>query len=356
MADARTRRQRRAIALALVATGCSAASEAPRVVQQPAPVLVEGAGATFPYPLYARWFAHFAEGDGARINYRSIGSGAGVRALVAGSVDFAASDVPLDTTERRQLAARGVQQVPMLVGGAAVTYHLPAASAQLRLDAATLADILLGRITRWNDARIVSLNPDLALPAQAITVVTRADSSGTSWIVTDYLTRTSSAWAAKVGRGRHPAWPVGTQVRGNEGVASQVKASEYSIGVVEATYAAQNRLPLARIRNHAGAWVTPQTGALRSAAQAMLSSIDDTVEFVVSIADPPGEASYPIASLTWLVVPTRGGDPARRDAVARFVRWALARGDDDALALGYAPLPAPMRDALLRARAAASPP
>lgn len=342
-------------ALALIVWGCSPAADAPRTVAQPPAVTLEGAGATFPYPLYARWFARFAEIDAARINYRSIGSGAGVRALLADSADFAASDVPLDTAERRQLAARAVRQVPMLVGGAAVTYHLPVATQQLRLDATTLADILLGRITRWNDARITSLNPDMALPSQPIRVVTRADSSGTSWILTDYLTRTSSTWAAQVGRARHPAWPVGTPVRGNEGVAAEVKATEHSIGVVEVTYAMQNRLPLARIRNHAGAWVTPQTGALRSAAQAMLTSIDDTVEFVTSIADPPGEASYPIASLSWLIVPTRGGDPARRAALERFVRWALARGDDDALALGYAPLPGAMRDALLRASAPAGP-
>ena len=339
----------------LLVAACSGTAADQRVDARRPGVRLEGAGATFPYPLYARWFAHFAREGDAQINYRAIGSGAGLRALLADSVDFAASDVPLDTSERRALATRGIRQVPLVVGGAAVSYHVPGLSAQLRLDAETLASVFLGRITRWDDARIALLNPDAALPAQPIRVITRADSSGTSWILTDYLTRTSAAWAVRVGRGRRPVWPVGTALRGNEGVASELKATEYSIGVVEAVYAMQNHLPLARIRNHAGAWVTPQTGALRSAASAMLGSIDDTVEFATSISDPPGEASYPIASLSWLIVPTRGRDSSRLSAVTRFIRWALEHGDDDAQALGYAPLPDSMRVTLLRALPGAAP-
>lgn len=314
-----------------------------------ASVLIEGAGATFPYPVYTRWFSRFGEAAGVRINYRSIGSGAGVRALIADSVDFAATDVPLDATERRILASRGIRQVPLVVGGAAVTYHVPSLAGQLRLDGAALAEIFLGRITRWDDARLVSLNPDVALPKEVIRVITRADTSGTSWILTDYLTRQSPAWAAGPGRSKFPRWPTGNSARGNEGVAAEVKVTEYSIGVVEAVYAMQNHLPAARIRNHAGAWVTPQSGGLRAAAGAMLGSMDDTVEFAGSISDAPGETSYPIASLSWLIVPERGRDAAHIRAMHDFVRWALVNGEDDALALGYAPLPERMRATLRRA-------
>ncbi|MCC7055593.1 MAG: phosphate ABC transporter substrate-binding protein PstS [Gemmatimonadaceae bacterium] len=338
----------------LTTAGCTGTPEDSTRVDRRPDLAVEGAGATFPYPLYTRWFSHFAEGGDARINYRSIGSGAGVSALLADSADFAASDAPLDSTQRRQLTTRGVRQVPLVVGGAAVTYNVPSLTRQLRLDAPTLAAIFLGEIRRWDDPRIVSLNPDAALPAQPLRVITRADSSGTSWILTDYLTRTSTTWASRVGRSRYPAWPVGSPARGNEGVAGELKATEFSIGVVEAVYAMHNRLPVARMRNHAGAWVTPQTGALRSAAEAMLGSIDDTLEFATSISDPPGASSYPIASLSWLIVPSRGGDAAKLAAVERFVRWALEQGDDDALALGYAPLPDAMRTRLLRALPAAA--
>jgi phosphate transport system substrate-binding protein len=307
-----------------------------------------GAGATFPYPVYTRWFSRFGDSTGVRITYQSVGSGAGVRALLAGTVDFAATDVPLDTTEQRLLRALTIRQVPLVVGGAAVAYHLPALARQLRLDGSVLGDIFLGRITTWNDARIAALNPDMPLPAQQIRVITRADTSGTSWILTDFLSRVHPAWSSGPGRSKYPAWPVGSAIRGNEGVASEIKVTQYSIGVVEAVYAMQNRLPVARIRNHAGAWVTPQTGALRSAASAMLASMDDTVEFATSISDAPGEMSYPIASLSWLIIPTQGRDSTHLAAMRRFVPWALANGNSDALALGYAPLPDSMRATLQR--------
>lgn len=333
-----------------ILAACSGASRSDSDRSGTAPAIrLEGAGATFPYPVYTRWFSRFAAEGEASINYQSVGSGAGVQALLAGTVDFAATDVPLDAVERRELLAQGIRQVPLIVGGAAVTYHVPGLTRQLRLDGAALADIFLGRIGRWNDARVVALNPDAPLPAESIKVVTRSDTSGTSWILTDFLSRVSPEWARGAGRSKFPAWPVGRRVRGNEGVASEVKATEFAIGVVEAVYAMQNHLPLARIRNHAGAWVTPQTGALRSAANAMLGSADDTVEFAMSISDPPGEQSYPIASLSWLVVPSRGRSTAHRDAMRHFVLWALEHGESDALALGYAPLPDSMRTTLLRA-------
>jgi phosphate transport system substrate-binding protein len=312
-------------------------------------VTLSGAGATFPYPVYTRWFSRFGDSTGVRINYQSVGSGAGVRALLAGTVDFAATDVPLDTAEQRLLRALSIRQVPLVVGGAAVAYHLPALTLQLRLDGSALGDIFLGRITQWDDARIALLNPDAALPSQPIRVITRADTSGTSWILTDFLSRVHVGWSSGPGRSKYPAWPVGRAIRGNEGVASEIKVTAYSIGVVEAVYAMQNRLPVARIRNHAGAWVTPQTGALRSAASAMLTSIDDTVEFATSISDAPGELSYPIASLSWLIIPTQGRDSSQLAALRRFVPWALEQGGRDALALGYAPLPDSMRATLQRA-------
>lgn len=337
------------LAAAATLAACSAARRDDSTSAQRTPSLIlAGAGATFPYPLYTRWFSHFAESGDAKVTYESIGSGAGVRGLLAGTLDFAATDAPLDAAQRQELATQRIRQVPLAVGGAAVTYNVPGLTRQLRLDGTTLAEIFLGRIALWNDARIVALNPEIALPAHAITVVTRSDTSGTSWILTDYLSRQSADWARGPGRSRYPAWTVGTGVRGNEGVASELKATEYSIGVVEAVYAMQNHLPVARLRNHAGAWVTPQTGALRAAATAMLGSIDDTVEFATSISDAPGAESYPIASLSWLVVPSAGRDTVRVKAVQRFVAWALQHGEDDALALGYAPLPDAMRATLLR--------
>ncbi|MCU0627499.1 MAG: phosphate ABC transporter substrate-binding protein PstS [Gemmatimonadaceae bacterium] len=327
---------------------CTSGGDGTRDAAVPGRVDLTGGGATFPYPVYTRWFSRWYDSSRVRINYQAIGSGAGVRQLIAGTLDFAATDVPLDTSERRRLAARDVRMIPMVVGGVAVTYHLPDTRGTLRLDGPTLADILLGRITRWNDARLVALNPDLVLPANDLLVVYRADASGTTYIISDYLARVSPAWAAGPGRGKDIAWPVGLGQRGNEGVAGQVKTTPYTLGLVEAVFALQNRLPAARLRNHAGAWVTPQTGNLRAAAAAMLPSIDDTVEFATSINDAPGEQSYPIAALSWLVVPGRGGrDTTAATGVRRFVRWALQNGDTDALALGYAPLPAEMRARLL---------
>ena len=328
---------------AVVLAACGGDATSRGAPTDDARVDLTGGGATFPYPVYTRWFSRYLDATGTRINYQAIGSGAGVRQLVAGTLDFAATDVPLDTAERRALAARGVRQVPMVVGGVAVTYNLPGVTTALRLDGTTLADILLGRITRWNDPRLVALNPELALPAKDLLVVYRADASGTTYIVTDYLARTSTDWAAGPGRGKAIDWPVGLGQRGNEGVAGQVKTTPYTLGLVEAVYALQNRLPAARLRNHAGAWVTPATGNLRAAAEAMLGSIDDTVEFATSIADAPGAESYPIASLSWLVVPRSGRDTAHVAGVHRFVRWALQNGDNDAFALGYAPVPAAMR-------------
>ncbi|HYW51414.1 MAG TPA: phosphate ABC transporter substrate-binding protein PstS [Gemmatimonadaceae bacterium] len=334
------------LAALLVLSLSSCASE--REQTAASEIALDGAGATFPYPVYTRWFSHFASTGGARINYRSIGSGAGVRALLADLADFAATDVPLTVDERAQLASQGIRQVPLVVGGVAITYNVPSLPRQLRLDGETLADIFLGRIAMWDDARLVAQNPDVTLPHEGIRVITRGDTSGTSWILTDYLDGQGKAWAAGPGRSRFPAWPVGTSARGNEGVAAAIKVTEYSFGAVEAVYAMQNRLQVARIRNHAGAWVTPQTGALRAAASAMLGSMDDTVEFAGSISDAPGETSYPIASLSWLIVPSRPvGDP-RVQAMNAFVRWALENGQDDALALGYAPLPAGMRTTLLK--------
>jgi len=333
-------------ALALLVACSPAPVDAPKA--DASSLTLSGAGATFPYPVYTRWFSHFAQTGGARIDYQSIGSGAGIRALLADSVDFAATDVPLTAAERSTLGGRGIRQVPLVVGGAAVTYNLPGVTRQLRLDGATLGDIYLGRISRWNDPLLVALNPDISLPDAPLHVITRADTSGTSWILTEYLSHLSPGWARGPGRSRFPAWPVGTRVRGNEGVASEVKVTAYAIGVVEAVYAMQNRLPVSRIRNHAGSWVTPQTGGLRAAASAMLASIDDTLEFATSISDAPGEASYPIAALSWLLVPSRGRDSLHIRATGDFVRWALEHGQDDALALGYAPLPDAMRRTLLR--------
>ncbi|MCU0636580.1 MAG: phosphate ABC transporter substrate-binding protein PstS [Gemmatimonadaceae bacterium] len=303
-----------------------------------------GAGATFPYPLYARWFGEWAQRTGVRINYQSIGSGGGVRQLTAGTVDFGASDVPLTAEEQQAMAPRRVLQVPTAVGAVAITYNLDGLAAPLRLSGSALAAIFDGAITRWNDPRLVALNPGVTLPARDVLVVYRADGGGTSFIMGSYLASVSPAWASR-GGSKEVRWPVGIGGRGNEGVAAQVKAMEGAIGYIEVVYARQNRLPTAELETASGTFVAPTTEHVRAAADTATAGNTDPTR--AAAINAPGPKSYPITSLTWLLLPL---DAEHRDGtreLARFLRWALREGSATALDLGYVPLPDRLRDRVL---------
>jgi phosphate transport system substrate-binding protein len=305
-----------------------------------------GAGATFPYPLYARWFNEYASLTNVRINYQSIGSGGGIRQVVARTVDFGATDVPM-TDDELASAGMPVLHSPTVIGAVAITYNLPGLARPLNLSPDVIADIFLGTITRWSDARITALNPKLTLPATDILVVHRADGSGTSYIFSDFLNSVSAAWAAGPGRGKDVRWPVGIGGKGNEGVAGQVKQMPGAIGYLEVVYARQNRLPVAHVRNAAGRFIAPMPFEIASAATAVLEAdrklytadASGAPDLRVSLVNAPGAQSYPIASFTWmLVAPTAIGAQKSRQ-LAAFVRWALLENPDVASTLGYVPLP-----------------
>jgi phosphate transport system substrate-binding protein len=346
---------RRHVSLWLAASLLTACSSAPdsggradsAVVQAPGTrVDLTGAGATFPYPLYARWFNDYAVRTNVRINYQSIGSGGGIRQMLAGTVDFGATDVPMTDAEMAE-SRTPIIHVPTVVGAVAITYNLPALQRPLRLAGDVVADIFLGRITRWNDKRIVALNPDAPLPDAEILVVHRADGSGTSYIMSDYLTTVSSAWAAGPGRGKDVHWPTGIGGKGNEGVAGQVKQMLGALGYIEVVYARQNRLPVAHLRNHAGRFVSPMPFEIASAAAGATAAAGSTgtgdrpgaQDLRVSLVDAPGDNAYPLASFTWMLISPQALGPEKTRQLTEFLRWALLDGGDMASQLGYVALP-----------------
>ncbi len=306
-----------------------------------------GAGATFPYPLYARWFNTYAQETGVRINYQSIGSGGGIRQLIAGTVDFGATDVPMTDEEIARIPSGRVIHVPTVLGAVVITYNLPGLSRPLRLAPDVLADLFLGVITRWDDPRIAALNPGVALPDRDVLVVHRSDGSGTSYIFTDYLASVSPAWAAGPGRSKDVRWPVGLGGKGNEGVAGQVKQMPGAVGYVEATYARQNRLPTALLRNAAGNFVSPTAFEVAAAATSALEAAGDSADLRRSIVNAPGAQAYPIASFTWMLVAPELIGAEKTASLYRFVHWALHSGDQLARELGYEPLPTDLVDRLL---------
>ena len=301
-----------------------------------------GAGATFPYPLYSKWFSDYAAKTGVKINYQSIGSGGGIRQLSEGTVDFGASDSPMKDDEIAKAKGGKVLHIPTVLGAVAVTYNVPELTEPLKLSGDVLADIFLGKITKWNDARIASLNPGSALPAKDILVVHRSDGSGTSFIFTDYLSAVSPTWAKAPGKGKEVQWPVGLGGKGNEGVAGQVKQTPGTIGYVELAYAKQNKLPVAAIRNAAGQFVVPSVEGATAAAAGVAEKLDANTDYRISIVNAPGATAYPISSFTWLLVYENQTDAAKGKKIVDFVRWALTEGEKSAASLDYAPLPAAM--------------
>jgi phosphate transport system substrate-binding protein len=298
-----------------------------------------GAGATFPNPIYTKWFDAYHQKTGVQINYQSIGSGGGIKQYTEGTVDFGASDGPM-TVEQMTAVQGEVLHLPTVMGAVVLTWNVPAlGDTQLKLDGATIADIFLGRITKWNDSRLAALNPGVRLPNADLIVVHRSDGSGTSYIFTDYLSKVSPEWKDKVGKATSVNWPVGLGGKGNEGVTQEVKQTEGTIGYVELIYAVANKLPYAQVKNLAGEYVVPSLGGVTAAAAS--AKFDKGTDFRVSITNAPGKDSYPISSFTWLLVRPKLKDPAKSKALKDFLSWMLT---DDAqqmaTQLQYASLPA----------------
>lgn len=308
-----------------------------------AQMTINGAGATFPYPIYSKWFDEYTKVDpSVRFNYQSIGSGGGQKQITAQTVDFGASDGPM-SDEALAKAPGKILHIPTVAGADVVAYNLPG-NPSLKLDADTIAGIFLGNIKKWNDAKITATNPGVNLPDQDIVVVHRSDGSGTTYIWTDYLSKVSSEWKQKVGTNTSVNWPTGIGGKGNEGVAGQIKQTPGALGYVELIYAIQNKMSYAEVKNAAGNFVKP---SLESVTAAMgTANIPDDFRF--SMTNPPGADSYPIAGATWLLVYQQQKDAAKGKKIVEFIKWALTKGQDMAKQLDYAPLPDQLRDRVLK--------
>jgi len=299
--------------------------------------LINGAGATFPYPLYSKWFSEYAKvNTNVNFNYQSIGSGGGIRQIISGTVDFGATDGPM-TDEQLAQAPGELLHLPTVLGGDVAVYNVPGVTGSINLSQDALAGIFLGTVKTWNDPAIVSVNEGVALPANPIVVVHRSDGSGTTFIWTDFLSKVSDSWAQQVGKGTSVNWPVGLGGKGNEGVAGLVKQTPYSIGYVELGYAENQKLTHAKIENAAGEYVLCTQETVTKAAAAAAANMP--ADFRVSITNPQGPGVYPIASFTWLLVYTEQKDAQKGQALTGFLKWMLHEGQQYAGPLGYAPLP-----------------
>jgi phosphate transport system substrate-binding protein len=298
---------------------------------------INGAGATFPNPIYSKWFSDYHKAHpNVEINYQPIGSGGGIRQLSAGTVFFGASDGPM-TNDQITAAGFRVLHLPTVLGGVVPVYNIPNVTAELRFTGPVLADIYLGKITRWNDPAIRGLNPGISLPGDDITVVHRSDGSGTSYIWCDYLSKVSPQYRKTVGVATSVNWPAGVGGKGNEGVAGLVKQTPGAIGYVELIYALQNKIAYGLVQNQAGEFVAASTQTVSNAAAVAAKSMPP--DFRVSITNAPGKDVYPISSFTWLLVQESPRDVQRSRILVDFIRWALTDGQKYAPELGYAPLP-----------------
>lgn len=307
-----------------------------------------GAGATFPNPIYTKWFDAYSKKTGVKINYQSIGSGGGIRQFTEGTVDFGASDGPMNESQIAAVNAN-VLHVPTVLGAVVVTYNLPGiGDTRLKFDGNVLVDIFMGRIIKWNDRRIAALNPGVKLPDLDVIVVHRSDGSGTTYIFTDYLNKSSREWRDKVGYATSVNWPTGLGGKGNEGVTQQVKQVEGAIGYVELIYALSNKLGYGEIKNAAGNFIVPSLASVTAAAAS--AKLPKDTDFRMSITNPPGADAYPIASFTWLLVQKDTKDPAKGKIVKDFLTWMISPDAQKlATSLNYAPLPAEVV-ALIQAR------
>jgi len=302
---------------------------------------INGAGATFPYPMYSKWFSEYGKKyTNVAINYQSIGSGGGIRQVTEGTVDFGASDGPMNDEQLKAYQDKhgfGILHFPTVLGADVPAYNIPGVTIELNFTQEAIAGIFLGKITKWNDPAIVNANKGVSLPANDIVVVHRSEGSGTTYIWTDYLSKVSDEWKTKVGTGASVNWPVGLGAKGNEAVAGTVKNTPNSFGYVELIYAIQNHMPYGRVRNSSGAFIKADLASVTAAAAGAAKNMPD--DFRVSITNAPGKTAYPISSFTWLLVPAKFSDAAKRDAIKGFVKWMLADGQNYTEALSYAKLP-----------------
>jgi len=306
-------------------------------------VKLNGAGATFPNIIYQDWMLTYNQAHpDVQLNYQSIGSGGGIRQFSDGTVDFGASDAPMRDSAIAAINGN-VLHIPTVLGGDVPTYNLPDLKGTLRFTADVLADIFLGKITKWSDARIAAVSPGVKLPDQDIVVVHRSDGSGTSFIWTDYLSKVSPEWAQRVGRGTSVNWPVGLGGKGNEGVTATVQQTPGAIGYVELGYAMINKLPAGIVQNKSGKFVAASLESITAAAAGAMQTMGPSTDFRVSITNPDGENAYPISSFTWFLLRKTYDNAARTAALVKFVWWAETDGQARAAPLGYAPLPAQLR-------------
>jgi phosphate transport system substrate-binding protein len=308
-----------------------------------AQMMINGAGATFPYPIYSKWFDEYAKVDSSvRFNYQSIGSGGGQKQIMAQTVDFGASDGPM-TDDNLSKAPGKILHIPTVAGAVVITYNLEG-NPTLKFDGETIAGIFLGQIKKWNDPKIAATNPGVKLPDKDIVVVHRSDGSGTTFIFTDYLSKVSPEWKSKVGNNTSVSWPAGIGGKGNEGVSGQVKQTPGALGYVELIYAIQNKMPYADIKNSAGEFVKP---ALESVTAA-LGTADIPDDFRFSMTNAPGKDAYPIAGATWLLVYQQQKDATKGKKLVEFLKWALTKGESMAKDLNYAPLPDSVQQRVLK--------
>jgi phosphate transport system substrate-binding protein len=301
-------------------------------------VLINAAGATFPYPMYSKWFDQYHKMANAQINYASIGSGGGIAQVTAGTVDFGASDGPMTDMQMKEFQNKrgsAILHFPTVLGAVVPTYNIPGVTGSLNFTGEALAGIYLGKITKWDDPELTKANPGVKLPGNNIVVVHRSDGSGTTYIWTDYLSKVSKEWEARVGKSTSVKWPVGLGGKGNEGVSGSVQQTANSIGYVELIYALQNKMSYGKVKNAAGEFVQASLPSVTAAA-ANAAMPDD---FRVSITNAPGKGVYPISSFTWLLIPSKIADPAKKKAITGFLSWMMADGQKMTEALSYAPLP-----------------
>jgi phosphate transport system substrate-binding protein len=301
---------------------------------------LNGAGASFPYPIYSKWFSEYsASHPGVQINYQSVGSGAGIQQASTGTVDFGASDGPM-TDEQMNSAKVKLFHIPTVLGAVVPIYNIPGVTAELKFSGDVIADIYLGKINNWHDARIVALNPGVTLPDHQILPVYRSDGSGTTYIWTDFLSKSSPDFMQRIGKSTSVRWTVGIGQKGSEGVSGMVRNSPYAFGYVELIYALQNKMTFGDVKNPAGKFVKASPESVSAAAAGAAKAMPN--DFRVSITNAPGADSYPVSSFTWLLIPTKSTDPKKGEILRDFLKWMIEKGESEASGLAYAPLPAPV--------------
>ena len=302
---------------------------------------INGAGATFPNPMYSKWFDDYhKKHSDIEINYQSIGSGGGIKQVTEGTVDFGASDGPMNDEQLKAFQDKHgfpIRHFPTVLGADVPTYNISGVTGELNFTPEALAAIFLGKVTKWNDPLIAGANKGVNLPGNDIVVVHRSDGSGTSYIWTDYLSKVSDEWKNKVGKGTSVNWPVGLGGKGNEGVAGLIKQTPNAFGYVELIYAIQNKMPYGKVKNSSGQFIKADLAGVTAAAAGAAKSMPD--DFRVSITDAPGKTAYPISSFTWLLIPSKFSDASKRDAIKGFLKWMLTDGQNEVEALSYAKLP-----------------